>query len=152
MHMLVSFVWLFLSGNTTLGGFLVGVIAGLLLLSLFKRALGTEAYVRRVFAFIRFALIFIREVIVSNFRIAMVALKPNAKRIRGEFMTYDIEGLTALEILLLCYCVSLTPGTAVAGKSEDERLLILHAFASSPDEISDHIDETLRKPILAFTR
>lgn len=153
MHLLVTFVWLFLSGNTSLGGFMVGLIAGFLLIALFKRALGTENYVRRGNALIRFAFIFLREVLISNFRIAMVALKPNARRIHGGFLAYDIEDLTRLEILLISYCVCLSPGTAVAGKSDDGRLLILHAFASGPhDLLSDHIDKTLRNPILAFTR
>jgi len=153
MHLLIAFVWLFLSGNTSLGGFFSGLIAGFLLLALFQRALETQDYVRRVVAFGRFTLLFLREVVVSNIRIARLALYPKVGSIRGEFMAYNVEDLTKLEILLLCYCVSLTPGTTVAGKSADERSIVLHAFASgTPEEISEHIDQTLRKYILAFTR
>ena len=153
MHLLVAFVWLFLSGNTTLGGFLSGLIAGFLLLALFQRALQAQDYVRRVIAFARFTVLFLKEIVVSNLRIAQVALRPNARRIHGEFMAYNVEDLTKFETLLLCYCVSLTPGTTVAGKSEDERAIVLHAFASgTPEEICEHIDQTLRKYILAFTR
>lgn len=153
MHLLIAFVWLFLSGNTSLGGLLGGLIAGFLLLALFQRALETQDYVRRTIAFARFAVLFVREVVISNYRIASVALHPKARSFRGEFMAYNVEDLTKLEILLLCYCVSLTPGTTVAGKSEDERSIVLHAYASgTPEEISEHIDRTLRKYILAFTR
>lgn len=153
MHLLVAFVWLFLSGNTTLGGFLGGLIAGFLLLALFQRALQAQDYVRRVIAFARFTVLFLKEIVISNIRIAQVALHPNARRIHGEFMAYNVEDLTKFETLLLCYCVSLTPGTTVAGKSDDERAIVLHAFASGPpEEICEHIDRTLRKYILAFTR
>lgn len=153
MHMLVTFVWLFLSGNTSLGGFLVGAIAGFLVIALFRRALGAENYVRRVVALGRFGLIFLREVAISNFRIGLLALKPNVRRVHGEFMAYDVEDLTDLEILLLSYGICLSPGTAVAGKSDDKRLLILHVFGSgTPEEITENVDRTLRDPILAFTR
>ncbi len=153
MHLLIAFVWLFLSGNTSLGGFISGLIAGFLLLALFQRALQAQDYVRRLLAFARFAVLFLREVVISNLRIASTALHPQVRRIRGEFMAYNVEDLTKFEILLLCYCLSLTPGTTVAGKSVDERAIVLHAFASgTPQEISEHIDRTLRKYILAFTR
>ncbi|MHA3775478.1 Na+/H+ antiporter subunit E [Verrucomicrobiota bacterium sgz303538] len=153
MHLLIAFVWLFLSGNTSLGGLVTGLVAGFLLLALFQRALQTQDYVRRVIAFIRFAMLFVREIVISNIRIAHMALYPKVGSIRGVFMAYNVEDLTKLETLLLCYCVSLTPGTTLAGKSEDERSIVLHAFASgTPEQISEHIDRTLRKYILAFTR
>ena len=153
MHLLIAFVWLFLSGNTSLGGFFGGLIAGFLLLAFFQRALEAQDYVRRTVAFARFAVLFVWEIVVSNFRIARIAVHPNARRIHGEFMAYNVEDLTKFETLLLCYCVSLTPGTTVAGKSEDERSIVLHAFASgTPEEISEHIDRTIRTYILAFTR
>ncbi|RYD61803.1 MAG: hypothetical protein EOP84_35285 [Verrucomicrobiaceae bacterium] len=153
MHLLIAFVWLFLSGNTSLGGFVIGLLAGFLLLALFQRALEAQDYVRRLVAVARFAVVFLREVAISNIRIARIVLRPKVRHIRGEFMAYNVEDLTKFETLLLCYCVSLTPGTTVAGKSEDERAIILHAFASgTPGEISEHIDQTIRKYILAFTR
>jgi multisubunit Na+/H+ antiporter MnhE subunit len=68
-------------------------------------------------------------------------------------MTYNVEGLSEFEILLLCWCISLTPGTAVADRNEDGRALILHAFASGePDDIAQQLDHRLKNRIVEFTR
>lgn len=153
VHLLIALVWMFLSGNTTLGGLALGLAAGFALMALFQNALGCESYVRRLVAALRFTVHFLMQVIYSNLRIARAVLRKDAGSLRGEFLTYSVEGLTDLELLLLCQCISLTPGTIVAEKSADGRELILHAFASGePDEIRHSLDEELKRPILSFTR
>jgi len=153
VHFLIALVWMFLSGNTTLGGLAIGLFASFLLMAFFSQALGCQDYVRRVKAAVAFLGIYFLQVITANLRLVRAVLRKDARSLRGEFMTYPIEGLSDFETLLLCQCISLTPGTIVAGQSEDKRQLILHAFGSgSPDEIRHSLDEGLKRPILAFTR
>lgn len=153
VHFLIALVWMFLSGNTTLGGLALGLAAGFALMALFQNALGCQSYIRRLIAAMAFLAHFLQQVISSNLRIARTVLRRDAGELKGEFLAYSIEGLTEIELLLLCQCISLTPGTIVAEKSTDGRELILHAFASGgPDQIRKSIDEGLKHRILSFTR
>jgi len=153
MHTLIALVWLFLSGNTTLGGLMIGWIAGYALLAAFQRALRCESYVRRVRGFAAFVIRFAGELTVSSLRMAVLALRPNAGKLKGEFVRYHVEGLSTFEVLLLSHCISLTPGTTTVNQSEDNKALVLHAFpADESDELQRHIDRTLKAWILAFTR
>jgi multicomponent Na+:H+ antiporter subunit E len=153
VHFLIALVWMFLSGNTTLGGLAIGLVAGFLLMAFFRQALGCQDYVRRVTAVLAFLKIFLQQVVSSNLRLVSAVLSPNAPSLRGRFISYSVEGLTEMEILLLCQCISLTPGTIVTELRKDGGELILHAFAvGEPDAIRQSLDEGLKHPILAFTR
>jgi len=153
VHAFIALVWMFLSGNTTLGGLGTGLLAGFALLALFRNALSCQDYVRRVVSVVTFIARFLRQVVEANVRLARVALKRNAGAIQGQFMRYDIGGLSEFEVLLLCWCISLTPGTAVADHDRGAATLILHAFASGePDEVRHHIDRDLKSRIIGFTR
>lgn len=153
MHLLVALVWLFLSGNTTSGNFFIALLGTYGLLVLFRRAIGCEDYVQRVRAFVLFIFRFMHEVIRANLHIMHVALTREGGKIPGDFVHYNIADMTDLEVLLLSYCISLSPGTMVADRSDDNTILVLHAFAcGSPDEVRALIDRTLRDNILAFTR
>lgn len=153
MHLLVTLVWLFVIGTITLANFVIAMIVTFFLLSLFRRAIGCEDYVRRVNAFFSFSVGFIREIIISNVRVMRVAMQRNASRLKGCFIGYDVEDLTEFEILLLAQFIGLSPGTMVAEMSEDKKHLILHAFpATTAEEIQHKLDSTLKKGILSFTR
>ncbi|HRJ71220.1 MAG TPA: Na+/H+ antiporter subunit E [Terrimicrobiaceae bacterium] len=153
VHLLIALVWMFLSGNTTLGGLVLGLAAGFAMMALFRKALGCQDYIRRIQAALRFGASFLRQVAASNLRIAAAALRPDASRLRGEFFRYSVEDLTSAEIILLCQFINLTPGTVVAEKCPDTHELVLHAFASgTPEEIRRSLDAELKQPILEFMR
>lgn len=152
VHIMVALVWMFLSGNLTTGGFLVALVGTYFLLVVFRKAIGCESYVRRVRAFFVFVFGLLWEIVLSNVRIMLVALSREAPKIRGEFINYDVRGLTDFEILLISYCIGLSPGTVAADLSDDKETLILHIFATDRDEACEIIDRTLKNSILKFTR
>ena len=152
MHLLVAFVWIFLLGNQTLGGLLIGLFAGYLLLAIFKRALLCESYVRRTNALAAYAVYFIKEVVLSNFRIAMVAISRKPSAVKGNFIAYDVEGMTTFEILLLSHCLNLTPGTIVASRSYDKAEIVIHTFAvGKAEQVRVSIDD-MKSRIQRFSR
>jgi len=153
MHLGIALVWMFLSGNTTLGGLIAGLLGGFVMMNVFQSALGCGNYIRRVWAAGIFLGRFLLMIAASNLRIARAVLRKDAGAIRGEFLSYSVADLTPFETLLLCQCIGLTPGTIVAELSADKTTLVLHAFASgTPDEIRHSLDEELKHGILAFTR
>lgn len=153
MHIAVALVWMFLSGNTTLGNFFLALGLTFLLLALFRRPLGCEDYIRRATSLGSFILRLVADIVMSNLRIMRVALRRNAGSIEGFYMAYDVTGLSDFEVLLLSVCVGLSPGTMVADRSADGRELILHVFAAgSAGEIVGKLDAGLKSGILSFTR
>lgn len=153
MHLLIALVWLFLSGNVSFGNFIVSLGVTFALLALFQKALGCESYVRRVKALVRFLILFVHSVILSNLHIMRIALRQDAAKVQGYFLSYDVTGLTDFEVLLISQCIGLSPGTMAAERSKDGHILILHIFGSDdPQAVREKIDETLKIRILAFTR
>jgi len=153
IHLGIALAWMFLGGNTTLGGFASGLVFGFIAMALFRNALHCRHYIRRVLAGVRFFFHFIYLILLSNLKIARAAILREAPRIKGEFLVYRIDGLTDFETLLLCQCIGLTPGTIVTDRIPNDSALILHAFASgTAEEIRRFVDQELKYPILLFTR
>ncbi len=153
LHLLVALVWLFLSGNTTLGNFFVALTATFALLALFQKPLGCQSYVRRVKGFATFLVRFAWDVMLSNIRLMRIALRRDAGSIRGHFIHYDVAGLTDFEVLLIAQCIGLSPGTMAADRTADGRHLAVHVFGlDEPEAVSRKLDAGLKNRILAFTR
>ena len=151
VHLLIGMVWMFLSGNPSLGGLATGLLAGFALLALFRRALNCADYIRRVTAASVHGWRFLGQILKSNLRIARLALRRDAGAVEGRFVRYRVGDLSEVELLLLCWFISLTPGTTVAERNDGE--LILHVFGlGEPDGIQSRLDQDLKNGILSFTR
>jgi multicomponent Na+:H+ antiporter subunit E len=152
MNVAVAVLWLFLAKGG-LVSFGIGLIIGFVLLATFKPVLGSADYVRRVWAFFAFLLVFTREFVQSNVVIAKAALLRRVEDIHPNFITYDVSGMELWEIFLLSQCITLTPGTTTVDLIDDGNTLIVHAFdADDPDEVRQAIDQTLKYAILRFSR
>ncbi|HWL51133.1 MAG TPA: Na+/H+ antiporter subunit E [Chthoniobacteraceae bacterium] len=152
IHLALALLWTF-SGEPTPGRFLAGLLLGLFVLWAIGRFWGAGAYVRRALGFLRFLLVFARELVLSNLAVARTILFVPKEAIDPDFVRYDLSGLRPLEALILSHCVTLTPGTTSVEISPDYHTLIFHALdASDPEGVCRGIDETLKPAILAFTR
>jgi multisubunit Na+/H+ antiporter MnhE subunit len=153
LNLLLAVVWLLLSKEPTPGVFAVGMLMGFALLAAFPTLLASRDYVRRTLAGLRFLLVFLREFVMANFTVAWTILFRPRTSLHPNFLTYDVAGLNPGEILLLSYCISLTPGTTTVNVSDDFQFLVLHALdADDPARIRENLDRVLKHGILAFTR
>ncbi|MBA4150680.1 MAG: Na+/H+ antiporter subunit E [Verrucomicrobia bacterium] len=153
LNLTLACIWLFLSSTPSLSSFFLGFLLGFILLVLFRPVFDSASYVRRCFGLVTFLVVFTREFVLANFMVARVVLFRSNESVHPNFITYDITGLKSFEILLLSYCISLTPGTTTVDISEDFNTLVFHALdADSPQDVRAHIDQTLRPAILKFTR
>lgn len=153
IHLIIAVIWLLLSAAPSPAVFAVGFIIGFVILALFRPVLGSEVYVRRCVAFVLFLLLFIKEFVVANVKVAGTVLFRTRESLHPNFITYDVTDLNPLEILLLSYCITLTPGTTSVDIAEDFNTLIVHALeADDSDAIRRGIDRTLKTAILRFTR
>lgn len=146
-------LWLLLSSTRTTADFFIGFALGFAGLSLFSAVLDTGAYPRRALALARFGLGFVLEFLRANFNVAVQVLGRSSRALRPDFLRYDVTGLTPGEILVLSYCITLTPGTTVVQISDDFRTLTIHALdVGDPAALRRGIDHRLKAPLLRLTR
>jgi len=149
----IAVLWLFLSGRHSALDFLVGFVIGFAVLAVFGKFLNRAEYPRRGLAVARFACVFALEFMKANLIVARTVLFLPKEALHPDFIHYDVTGMEPGEILLLSYCITLTPGTTTVSISDDRRTLVIHALdADDPAATRRQIDERLRKPILRFTR
>jgi multicomponent Na+:H+ antiporter subunit E len=153
LNLLIAVIWLLLSHRRTTTAFFIGFFIGFVMIAAFNRVIGGGDYTRRSLAAVRFALIFAREFVTANLSVAAVVLFRRAESIHPNFLTYDVTGMRPMEILLLSYCITLTPGTTTVQISDDHAHLVVHALDTDrPDLIRSRIDRNLKEPILRFMR
>lgn len=153
LNLLIAVMWLLLSGRRTSTAFFIGFFIGFVMIAAFRRVVGGGDYTRRCLAGVRFAFIFVREFVTANISVAATVLFRSAESLHPNFLTYDVAGMQPGEILLLSYCITLTPGTTTVQISDDFNHLVVHALdANQPDLIRERIDRNLKEPIIRFMR
>ena len=153
LNLILAGMWLLFHQNPNLAQFIIGFATGFILLALFQSVIGSANYVRRGLSFVRFLVVFLREFILANVAVTMTVLFGARKKIHPNFITLDVDGMKPFEILILSYCITLTPGTTSVEIEDDFKTLIVHALdAEHPEKVRDQINSTLRESILEFTR
>jgi len=152
LNLIVAVVWLLLQADASGFQFVIGYLLGFGLIALFPDPLKGRDYVRRILAASVFALIFLREFLLSSMQVVRQVLFTPVRNLRPRIIHYHTGGLTSLEALLLSHVISLTPGTTTVDVSDDRTKFILHVMDGDPDAVRLSIDQTLKKGILAFTR
>lgn len=153
LHLCIALIWLFLSPARDLPRFLIGLAVGWAVLYLFRSLLPDDQYLRRSGAFFRWLWAFIKAFIASQWRVAQNILLPSRFPVQPGFLTYPLEDLNDLEILILSHTISLTPGTTSVEVDFEKRELLIHALeAGDPRATVDSIRNGLMNPLIAFTR
>jgi multicomponent Na+:H+ antiporter subunit E len=153
LNMVVALLWLLLTGRPTLVALGIGFLLGFALMVLARPLFPQSRYVSRTWAFVRFWLVFLREFVVANIKVARAVLLLPIDTLRPDYLEYDISDLSPGEAVLLSHCVTLTPGTATVEISDDGRTLVIHALdAGDPEGVRRGITQNLKNRMLEFTR
>jgi len=107
----------------------------------------------RSIEFFRFLALFLLAFIKANLSVAwLVLFVPNSK-LKPALFSYDVSDMTRKEILILSQCITLTPGTITVEVADDNQSLLVHCLDfRKPEETSEGITQTLKKPIKRFMR
>ncbi|GAA0483012.1 Na+/H+ antiporter subunit E [Salinibacillus aidingensis] len=151
-NLIIAFMWMFLEEQYQFSTFFSGYLVGILLLFLLRRFIPDAFYLKRVFKVIRLILLFVKELILSNFNILKHVYKPKFNVKPGIF-ALPTELKSQWEITLLANLISLTPGTLTIAVSHDYSHLYIHAM-DIPDVEKEirSIKDTFEKAILEVTR
>lgn len=153
LNLLIAVIWLLLSPQPSVATFAIGFLLGFALLALFHPVLGSGDFARRVFALGRFLLVFTWEFLAATADVVRTVLFRSKESLRPNFITYDVTGLRPFEIVLLSYCISLTPGSTTVLVTDDFHTLVLHTLnVEDPAAVRARIDRVLKNGLLRFTQ
>jgi len=127
MNLLLSFIWVALTGSMYYTNFLFGYMIGFGILWLMNRNEADRGYFSKVPRIISFIFYFLYEMIKANVQVAYDVMTPKYF-MRPGIVKYPMNAQTELEINLLSMVISLTPGTLILDISEDKKTMYIHVM------------------------
>lgn len=127
MNLLLSFIWVALTGSMYYSNFLFGFLLGFFILWVMNRQDADRRYFNKVPKTIGFIFYFLYEMIAANVQVAYDVITPNYFFKPG-IIRYPLEATTDIEINLLSTMISMTPGTLILDISEDKKSLFIHVM------------------------
>jgi multicomponent Na+:H+ antiporter subunit E len=152
-NILLALAWCAVSGSITMLNFLFGFVLGILALSLIREQIGSNGYFGRSRRIASLVLLFLKELALSAWRVAILVASPRMNVKPGIFaLPLTVE--RDFEIALLANMITLTPGTLSVDVSDDKKTLYVHAIdCSDPEQARRDIKEGFEAKILeAFRR
>ena len=152
-NILISLLWALLTGQLSVGNLATGFLLGYLALTLLYPSPDQKnPYFHKSMQLVRFTLLFLRELLVSTWRVAQDVVKP-LPFMRPGVIGIPLDAETDLEITMLANIISLTPGTLSLDVSPDRKTLYIHAmYVLDPDDLRREIKERLEQPLLKLLR
>lgn len=150
---LLALVWAAITASFSPANLLFGFVLGAVALSLVREQAPSQRYFMRPLRVVLLALLFVRELIVSAWRVAKLVLSPTME-LRPGIFAYPLKVDQDFEITLLANLITLTPGTLSVDVSPDGRFLFIHALdCSNPEVTIGEIERGFERMILeAFRR
>jgi len=127
LNLLLALFWAIVSGAFTPGSLLTGFVLGYFILLLAKPVFGPRAYYQQAWRAVAFVGFFIKELVLSSFRVAKDVLTPNLTAIPG-VVAYPLAVRGEGAITVLACTISLTPGTLSLDVSDDRTTLYVHSM------------------------
>lgn len=98
-------------------------------------------------ALLEFAVFYLREVILSNLRVAYDVLTPR-KLMQPAIISITTEGLTDRQLLVLMNTITMTPGTLSLDTEEATQRLYIHGmYLDNPTEAAKELEHNYLKRI-----
>lgn len=152
LNVLIALTWMFLSVSFKPPTFIVGYLLGLLMLFMLRKSFSSRFYMDRLWAVIKLASLFLKELVLSNFSVLKLILQPTMP-IRPAIFAMPTVLEQDWEITLLSSLITLTPGTVVIDISDDNKTLYIHSIDFEDiDEAIESIRNTFEKAILEVSR
>jgi multicomponent K+:H+ antiporter subunit E len=140
-------LWMMVNDSLSFGHLLLGTVFAIGV-PLLTRAFWPEApRVARWGLLLRYLLVLLVDIVVANFRVASLVLRP-AGRLRPGFVWFPVALHDPFALTVLASTVSLTPGTVSVDLTEDGRHLLIHALdLRDPDGLVRQIKTRYEAPL-----
>ncbi|GAB3015677.1 Na+/H+ antiporter subunit E [Niabella terrae] len=152
MNLLLSFIWVALTGSLTYTGFLFGFILGFIVLWIMNRAEEDRRYFYRLPKIFTFVLYFLYEIIKANIQVAYDVITPRYFFKPG-IVRYPMNARTDFEINVLSTLISLTPGTLIIDVSKDKKVVYIHVmYLTNAKSFVNNLKTGLERRLLEILR
>ncbi len=152
VNVLLALAWAAVTGSFTFLNLAFGFVLAMGTLSLIREQVGSVGYFSRARRVISLFLLFVYELILSAWRVAVLVLSPRMDLKPGIF-AYPLKVDRDFEIALLANLITLTPGTLSVDVSDDRRTLYVHAIdASDPEQARRDIASGFERKIMEAFR
>lgn len=121
-------VWLLLLNTLSVGGFLIGVLLGILVPLLTQPFWPNRPPINFGWPLIEYLSVVLWDIVVANFQVAWLILFRRSRDLRSRWLVIPLELRSPEAITALAGTISLTPGTVSADMSADGRELLVHAL------------------------
>ena len=145
----LTLVWLAVTGSLTVANLLLGLVVALLSLGITRAHVSETTLKVRPVAALRLTLLFLKELALSAYRVALQVVTPRLALKPGIF-AFPLTVKRDFEITLLANLITLTPGTLSVDVSEDRKTLYVHALdcanpAALRRDIADGFERRIRE-------
>ncbi|RRA96314.1 Na+/H+ antiporter subunit E [Paenimyroides viscosum] len=153
LNILLTFVWVALTGQLDYSNFVFGYTMGFFILWMVNRSVkaNTEYFYRvpKIFAFI---ILFFYDLLKANYEVTKDVITPNYNMKPG-IVKYQMEAKTDFEITMLANMIALTPGTVVIDLSKDKRSMYIHVmYLANKEEFIRRLSNRIEKKLLEIIR
>ncbi|WP_417667411.1 Na+/H+ antiporter subunit E [Roseibium sp.] len=152
INILMALSWGAVTGSFTVVNLVFGFVLSTGALYLIREQVGTGSYFTRSGKAISLAVLFIYELILSAWRVAMIVIQPKINLQPG-IIAYPLTVDRDFEITMLANLITLTPGTLSVDVSEDRKTLYVHCIdVPDPQATIDDIKNGFERKILEVFR
>jgi multicomponent Na+:H+ antiporter subunit E len=152
MNLLLTGIWVALTGNFMLVNFTFGFTLGFFLLWMLAQEGDSNRYFNRLPKVIGFFFSFLFEMLKANWEVAYDVITPGFF-MRPGIVKYPLKAETDMEITMLSNLISLTPGTLILDVSDDKKVLYIHVmYLKSKELFIEHTREKFENKLLEILR
>lgn len=152
MNLLLSFLWVALTGSLSYSGFAFGFILGFFVLWIMNRTGEDRRYFYRLPKFFGFIFYFLYQVLKANFQVAYDVITPRYFFKPG-IVRYPMNAQSDFEINVLSTLISLTPGTLILDVSEDKKAMYIHVmYLTDPETFINELKNGMERRLLEVIR
>lgn len=152
MNLLLSFIWVALTGQMYYSNFVFGFLLGFFVLWIMNRTDNDQRYFYKVPRIVSLLFYFFYQMVKANLQVAYDVMTPKYFMKPG-IVRYPMSANTEFEINLLTMMISLTPGTLILAISEDKKILYIHVmYLNDPDTFVNETKNGLERRLLGAIR
>lgn len=152
LNILLTIVWVFLTGSLATINFIFGFVLSFLVLWIVSRNERSRKYFRIIPRLLGFILYFTYALIKANIQVAADVVTPKFYMTPG-IVEYPLDAQSNLEITILANVITLTPGTLSLDVSDDRKVLYIHAmYINNKEDFIQDIKQGFERRILSILR
>jgi multicomponent Na+:H+ antiporter subunit E len=151
-NILLTFVWVALTGQFIYENFIIGFLFGYFALWISSGFGSTSGYFKKLPKAIGLGIYFFKELIKANLLVTYDIITPKF-HMRPAIVEVPLTAETDMEITLFANLIALTPATLSIDVSDDKKVIYVHAmYIESKEQFIKNLKDGLERRLLEVLR